>query len=270
MRHRFFTLVELLVVIAIISILAALLLPALQRARESALAAQCLSNLKQNALGVVLYGNDYEDSAVLTNALYGLGQGASTGNKGRKHGWADLLDYYGYLKGSAGMQCPSTEAKPLYVEWGEWVSPSNPTDGMLYFVYGVFTHARNESRFYNEDRLAKMVPLVLTSTSWASDAWFLKYGAASSPSSVPFIMDSYYSAASPQIYDLYNRTTAPAFPLRHNGCANASFLDGHVQAMKASAIRTLLKDNAGRDLDPQPNMYALENRGGIFNINWND
>ena len=50
-----FTLVELLMVISIISILAALLLPALQKARKSALTAQCLSNQKQIQLAVAMY-----------------------------------------------------------------------------------------------------------------------------------------------------------------------------------------------------------------------
>ena len=61
MRHRGFTLIELLVVIAIIAILAAILFPVFARAREKARQTSCLSNLKQIALGALMYTQDYNE-----------------------------------------------------------------------------------------------------------------------------------------------------------------------------------------------------------------
>lgn len=67
-RHGF-TLIELLIVVVIIAILAGLLLPALNLAKEKARAIKCVNNLKQCNLAIISYGLDYKEISPLTYKL---------------------------------------------------------------------------------------------------------------------------------------------------------------------------------------------------------
>ena len=66
-QKRNFTLIELLVVIAIIAILAAMLLPALNKAREKGKTTTCANNLKGIGTACMLYSNDYYDYYPMNN-----------------------------------------------------------------------------------------------------------------------------------------------------------------------------------------------------------
>lgn len=110
---RRFTLVELLVVIGVISILSALLLPALSMARNSGKQVFCLNNMKQLALGFALYANQYDDTIVPGR----FGGFTASGESG-KHAY-DVGNGYKYRPrwycqlGSAVNMYPFSEPSPL-------------------------------------------------------------------------------------------------------------------------------------------------------------
>ena len=218
MKVKNFTLIELLVVIAIIAILAAMLLPALSKARNKAQSVSCQSNLKTIGLTLSGYAGDYQE--FIPPSVYRTAANSEAN-------WSSLLVKNNYIPQKI-LVCPitmnykyaSTAANYNLSSTAEWNNPWQ----LNWITYGM--NLGIGSNWVNST-LAATLPS-------------LKLGKATRPSSTVGVADARkFDEATPAGFHYLNwYTSANRMEDRHDDAANIAWVDGHVTSMKNGAAIT--------------------------------
>jgi prepilin-type N-terminal cleavage/methylation domain-containing protein/prepilin-type processing-associated H-X9-DG protein len=233
-----FTLIELLVVIAIIAILAAILFPVFAQAREKARSISCVSNMKQLALGLAQYHQDYDEQ--LIKEYYGF---PSDCNSWGSHYYSWRQAVQPYVKNIGVFACPSNALAGNSADWyftiqdpsygaqghGAFMPTSYAVNSSLIgFAYGNCANLNvGDSALAQIDAPSDTIMAADTRTCW-NDTHIELIGAASiTGAGGPGIdaPDTFEGNASP------TNGSQGVFQ-NHQGQVNFMFSDSHVKAMK--------------------------------------